>query len=160
MYLFGSIMVLVVVAFTAVWTGSAAGISPAYILDLPSLLLMLLIVVPILIAAGIWKDINSAFRMILTRKWDVTLNELKRAEHGLGVLMNALMTAGIFLSACSVLVSLGTVVGADGMEMESLCANLEVSLLPIFYGLIFRLILLPLKTIVQRHVIDYMEQDI
>ena len=158
MYLFKVIMIVVVAVLAAILTGSGEQFMPITNLwDIPSLCMILLIVIPILWVSGVGKSVSLAFRMILTGKWDVTLNELKKAEHGLQVLMSSLNTAGIFASVYSVLVVLSAVYRYEGMEMKFLCANLAVAILPLVYALIFRVLLIPIKAIVERHIIDFME---
>lgn len=158
MYFLKVIMIMVVAVLAAFLSGGGEMIMPiTSMLDIPSLCMILLIVIPILWVSGAGKSVGLAFRMILTGKWDVTLNELKKAEHGLQVLMSSLNTAGIFASVYSVLVIMIAVRRYAGMEMDVLCANLAVAILPLLYALIFRIILIPLKAMVERHIIDFME---
>lgn len=159
MYYLRLIMIVVVAVLTAFLSGGGL-MKPTSLIDLPSLLLLFLIVLPILLASGAWKSVNAALKMIITGKWNVTLNELKKADHGLQVLMSSFNTAGIFVSICAGVGVLTAVDRADGMEMEVLCANLAVALIPLIYALIFRIILIPLKAMVEQHIIDFMEEDV
>lgn len=160
MYLLAILVFLAVIVLTVGLNCGLAGVSMSIFVDIPSLLIVLLIVIPILLGAGVWKDVISAFRMLLTRKWDVTLYELRCAEHGLKVLMASLLAAGSFGTVCSLLAVLGYVPQSGGMEMEAICANLEVASIPFFYSLLFLLLLIPLKALVKRHILDFMERDL
>lgn len=128
-------------------------------LDIPSLLLIVLFVLPILLIAGVGKDIKNAFRIVLSGAWDCTLAQLKLAEHGIETLMKAILTAGSYAFVISIIVLLCNIRMMDGMEMGRFCANLSVAALTVFYMLALELILLPVKSILHRHVISFMEDD-
>ncbi len=133
------------------------GIKVAALLDVPSFLLIFLIVLPILLGAGVLKDVNHALRMLFTRKWDATLNELKHAEHGLHVLEISVVVAGCFEMLFSIIAVLSNVGQNGAMTMKIFCANMAVACIPIFYSIFLLLIIIPMKAIIQRHMIDYME---
>lgn len=153
------IAIVVAVVLTIVMTGGMSAADPAVWLDIPSLVVLALIVIPILWCTGVWKDVGRAFRMSLTGKWKATLPELKRSEHGLHVLIVSLVAAGGLLTLCSFVLILQVVASLDGITMDLFCANLAVALLPAIYVLILSLLFLPMKYMVRRHIMDYMECD-
>lgn len=159
MYLLQIVVIIVAVILMIFTCGGMSAVDPAIWLDIPSLLLLALIVIPILLCAGVWKDVGQAFRMALTGKWKATLPELKRSEHGMHVLIVSLLAAGGLLTLGAVIVILWFVASLEGITIDLFCANLAVGLLPAIYVLILMLLLLPLKYMIRRHIMDYMESD-
>lgn len=128
----------------------------SWFLDLPSILLMILFVIPILVGSGVFKDINRAFAMVVHRKKEYTLTELKHGEHAISVLMRAVVTAGLYVTVISLIVLFANIYGMEGMEMGKVCANLVVAILPAFYVLMVELLLLPVQASLKRRIIDFM----
>lgn len=157
MYLLTIIMIVAAIFFIAAGCGMKIGI----FLDIPSLILIFMVTIPVLLGAGVHKDINRAFRMMLTGKWDATIQELKRAEHGISVLMVSLLASGAFISCCSFLgFLLQNVQKEHILDGQKLFAGLTVSMLALLYSLILQLILVPVKARVTQHIIDFMGSDL
>ena len=157
MYLLTIIMILAATCLIAVGCGMKIGI----FIDMPSLILICMVTIPVLLGAGVHKDVNRAFRMMLTGKWNATIQELKRAEHGISILMVSLLTSGAFISGCSFLgFLLQTAKEEPAPDSQRLYAGLAVSMLALFYSLILQLVLIPVKSRITQHIIDYMGQDL
>lgn len=128
----------------------------SWFLDLPSILLMILFVIPILVGSGVCKDINRAFAMVIHRKKEYTLTELKHGAHAISVLMRAVLLAGLYVTVISFVVLFANIYALEGMEMGKICANIAIAILPVFYMLMIELLLLPVQASLKRRIIDFM----
>lgn len=131
--------------------------------DIPSLLLILLLVIPILISAGLIKDFRLSFKRAFLERMSVTRAELKRSMEAVMLAVRANWTAGIFcflISSCLIW----------GLDMEEIGGNLEqyihiflanvaVAVLPLFYAAVLNLILLAVYGRLKKRCIDYMGEE-
>lgn len=122
-------------------------------IDLSSLLLVLLLAVPILISAGLFRDFNNAFRIALGQKKN-SLVEIKRALEAVNLMVRTFLCTGLFLF----LVSMITVLHRMNTP-ESLGPAISVSLLCFIYGTAMALLLLPVKAILQVRIIEFMPEQ-
>lgn len=152
MYLI-SMLVVVVVIFFMLFMGGGAG-SFASFIDFPSLLLLILIVLPILAGTSMLRDFNNAFRLAMTRKKNYTMPELKRASEAVKLVMQTLLCAGLLISITGIILILKQ---AGGAEMNQIFANFAVVVLPLLYALGFDLILLPIRAKISRLMIDFVQ---
>lgn len=147
MYFLSIVLFIVVLCLAYFMSGGAVVI----FVDFPSLILVLLMTISIMVGSGVIKDVNNTFRMVLMRKWDVTLNELKRAEHGVKTLMKTLCATGLLLTVISFI------------QAFSWCQNMEdilkcgaVALLPSFYSLLLYMLLIPIDAKIKKRLINFM----
>lgn len=122
-------------------------------IDLSSLLLVLLLAVPILISAGLFRDFNNAFRIALGQKKN-SLIEIKRALEAVNLMIRTFLYTGLFLF----LVSMITVLHRLDTP-ATLGPALSVSLLCFIYGAAMVLLLLPVKAILQVRIIEFMPEQ-
>lgn len=115
-----------------------------YLIDAPSLVLMLLIVMPMLLNAGLLKDLNNAFRLGTKRKVQANRPELIRAVEAVSFTIKALWTAGIFGTVLSfVIIILREWADAS---TELMLAHTAISMITLCYAVIFVILLLPLRS--------------
>lgn len=146
------ISIIAIIFVTVILTFS---VSIQSFIDLPSLLLVLLLALPILISSGLFRDFNNAFRIALSKKGNNSLIEIKRALEVINMMIRAFLCIGLFLF----LISMITVLHRLDTP-ESLGPALSVSLLCFIYGTAMALLLLPIKSILQVRIIEFMpEQD-
>lgn len=122
-------------------------------IDLSSLLLVLLLTVPILISAGLFRDFNNAFRIALGQKKN-SLVEIKRALEAVNLMVRTFLCTGLFLF----LVSMITVLHRLDTP-ATLGPAISVSLLCFIYGTAMVLLLLPVKAILQVRIIEFMPEQ-
>jgi len=121
--------------------GGSLGAIIAFI-DMPSVLLIILTLVPMLWHAGIIKDLNNAFRIGGKRRIQAQKVELIRAVEAVSYTIKALWTVGIFNAVFGFIIATTRAdVGADMMF-----AYAGVSLIPLSYTTFLVILLLPLKT--------------
>lgn len=153
MYLL-SFLAVVLVALLMVAMSSGVGFSALlYFIDLPSFLLLLVVTIPILLAANLLKDFNRAFAIVLLKKKDTTLVEIKRAIEAVELAMKTLICGGVFVTIFSTILILAQIT-----EIETLGPNIAVACLTMLYALVMSLILLPLKAKLKIMAIEYMQE--
>lgn len=113
-----------------------------YYLDPTSLLLIILITIPVLISAGLFRDFNNAFRLSAKRSTDCSRRELERAVEAVSLTIKTLWASGIFNVLFSFIHSLAT--NYDTVEM--LPPYISVSLIPLLYSAFFVILLLPMQS--------------
>ena len=135
--------------------GYEEGWAPAFtaLLDFPSLIIILVLIVPVLLRNGVWQDFKRAWKL-LKKDYSCHLSELRRTLDVVEMIQKQLIYAGII----SMLMSIITVLRCLS-DLASLGPNLAVAILTMFYAVIFEMLLLPLQLEVKRRIIDYMEED-
>ncbi len=140
----GIILVTVIVSYS---------ISIFTFLDMPSLLLVLLLTVPVLISSGLFKDFHNAFRIAFSKKNNNSLIKIKRAAEAVNMMIRALLCSGTFLF----LLSLVTILGH--LDDPSLLGPyLSTTFLCLIYACGIAILLLPIKSILQVRIIEFMPQ--
>lgn len=154
MYLISFIAVIltIVLSTTGLWGGGQPPVI-RYFIDLPTLILLLIVCVPFLISTGLIKDFNNAFRIVLSRKKETTLIELKRAVEAVSLTIKSLLCTGILIFMMSIIMILHTL-----DTPETLGPKISVCILSIIYVCVFILILLPLRSTLNLRIIEYMQE--
>jgi transcriptional regulator with XRE-family HTH domain len=137
----GIILLFLGVYGIAVITGTQI----AWLLDIPSLVIVLGIQFIVLGSAGQFKHFIGAFKLIFgKKKADVIdiADEAERCEYALNMAQRSAILAGVLSSIVSFITILDYL-WADKMEL--LGPNLAVAVLSIFYAILIALILMPLR---------------
>lgn len=143
---------LTVLAF--ITSGLTSGLTFLIIfVDMPSLIILFLLTVPILFVCGLWKDFLRVFSMGNAKR-HFTLGEMKRTQEALSLLQRQIICGTILIAIFSVIAIIYNIT-----EPALLGPNLAVVCLSVFYGAIAEIILLPLSIYVKRRIIDYMEDE-
>lgn len=124
-----------------------------YLLDIPSIVIMLLLTAPVLFRNGVWKDFKRAWRL-LNRNYTCHLSELRRSLDVVEMVQKQVIYAG----GLGVLLSLITMLH-DLSDPATLGPYMAVIILTMLYALIIEMMFLPLQLEVKRRIIDYMEVD-
>lgn len=93
MYLL-SILVFLVLCILFLMRGGLGSI--IYFIDMPSIITLALLVLPMMIIAGVIKDFNNAFRLSAKVKKPAKREELLRSAEAVSFVMKAFWAAGIF----------------------------------------------------------------
>ena len=135
--------------------GYEDGWGPAFtaLLDFPSLIIILILIVPVLLRNGVWQDFKRAWKL-LKKDYSCHLSELRRTLD----VIEMMQKQGIYAGIISMLLSIITVLRCLS-DLTSLGPNLAVAILTMFYVVIFEMLLLPMQLEVKRRIIDYMEED-
>lgn len=124
-----------------------------FLIDFPSLIIVLVFTVPVLLRGGMWQDFKRAWRL-LKKDYTCHLSDLRRTLDVVEMMQKQVLYGGVV----SVLMSLITVLG-NLSDLASLGPNLAVAILSMLYALLIEMLLLPLQLEVKRRIIDYMEVD-
>lgn len=143
MYLL-SILVFLVLCIVFMITVTGVGSTGIiYFIDMPTIVMLFLLVVPMMVSAGLLKDFNNAFRFGTKVKKSVKKVELSRALEAVSLAIKAFWTAGIF----TFLVPTGSVLikNSGNLDLSHTMSYIAVGLLPLCYASAFAIVLLPLK---------------
>lgn len=148
MYLL-SILTVIVVMGLMVFLSQA---SIVFFLDIPSLLFLVVLLIPILISAGVLKDFNNAFRIVMEKDSKATIAQINRSITAVELAGKTLLAGSGFIAICALIIMLFKL-----DSPEQLGPNLAVAMLTLLYGLIGNLLLLPLKAKLTTRKIGMME---
>ena len=135
------VFMVLVIGFMAI-TGGGGLQGLVYFIDMPSVIILVLLIVPMLLNAGVLKDLNNAFRLGAKRKAQAERLELMRAVDAVSFTIKALWTAGIF----SVLFQFSIAIMRNAPDAELAFLYTAVSLIPLSYTTFFVILLLPLRS--------------
>lgn len=124
-----------------------------YLIDLPTLILLLFLSLPNLFISGLWRDFIRAFHLG-NSTYKYTLSELKRSLEAVTLLQKQLAYSGILISFMSMIYVLTQL-----DDLSTLGPCLAIVCLSAFYTAIFEIILMPLYVQIKKCIIDYMEAD-
>lgn len=142
MYLLSLFVFMVLaVGFMAV-AGGGGFQTFSYFIDMPSIIILILLLVPMLLSAGVLKDLNNAFRLGAKRRTQAKRMELIRAVEAVSFTIKALWTAGIF----SVIFQFSIAIMRQSPEANLAFLYLAVSMIPLLYTTFFVILLLPLRS--------------
>ena len=145
--LFGELVLLLIVFFFSL---SHAGISSvSWFLDLPSIILILLMLIPGLVLMGAWKDFTKAFSVGIKR---YNLLELKNIIGAVSAAQKLTVLGALFSIIASGVLLMGSL-----DEPASIGPKLAVCFLSGFYAVIVEFFLLPLKLNAERKMNEEMD---
>ncbi len=135
MYLIGIFIFMVLLGVMGAFSAGAVAM-----IDFPSLVAVLGLTMPILMASGLMPDFINGFRLMGARENPFTAVELRRIEQANRLALRALLLSGL----------LGTGVGVVGLlsqapEGPELMAGLSVALLTTLYAVALGFIILPVQ---------------
>lgn len=145
--------ILILLAFSQGETPGNLYHTVVALFNFPSLVIILVFIVPVLIRGGVWKDFKRAF-LLLKNGYTCHLSELRRTQDVLEMLQKQVVYAGIL----AMLLSFITIM-RQLSDLASLGPNLAVAILTVLYATVIEMLLLPLHLEVKRRIIDYMELD-
>lgn len=135
------------------YTGGDKNFSLGWFIDFPTMLIMLIFVVPVLVRGSVWKDFKRAFKL-LKKDFNCHLSELRRTKDVLEMMQKQIWYAGILTMMVSVMYVMVNI-----SDSSLLGPNIAVVVLTMFYATILEMLLLPLLLEVKRRIINYMDLD-
>lgn len=145
-------LVLLIVIFAILIAGSGFGPEAAlWFLDMPSAVLLLLVLIPGLIIMGEWKDFLKAFSVGIKK---YTLLELKNIKEAVA----AAQKLTIFGALLAIITSAVIVLGKIGSP-EIIGPNLAVCFLAGLYAVIIEFFLMPLSLNTERKMNEEMDLE-
>ncbi len=136
MYLL-SIVCVIIITVVNVWM---VGGSFFQLFDVISFLFLFLMFIPLLIAGGLFKDFNNAFRLGIGKRKAGNLMELKRAKEAMSLAIKSIIADAGF---CVVLQEI--ILFSNAESFEALRPSIGISFITFFYALGMVLFLLPIQ---------------
>lgn len=127
--------------------------SPAWFVDFPTLVIMIVFIVPVLMRGGLWKDFKRSLKM-LRKDYVCRLSELRRTKDVLEMMQKQIWYAAILTMMVSIIYVMVNI-----SDPSLLGPNIAISVLTLFYAVIFEMLLLPLQLEVKRRIINYMDLE-
>jgi len=140
MYLFALLILIIVIIYSAVI--GQPFVSALNLFDIPSLMIITFITMPMLLASGLLGDLKRAFKVIMVKKVTYTKVELQRSLEAVKLTIKLIMFSGIF----GFLIGLIQILKFVYSNLQALGPNLSVNLVIIFYALFGCFILLPIQS--------------
>lgn len=150
MYLISILALAVFVGLVCMWNG----LNITWFWDFPSLLMIFVLTIPIMISAGLLKDLNNAFRFVMGKKETGSLRELKRSVEAVNLAIRSILMSSIFMTLISLIIML---LRLDAPE--KLGPVLVVIILPIIYAAGFVILLLPLRSQLKIRIIERLSEE-
>lgn len=135
------------------YTGGDRTFALSWFIDFPTLLVMVIFVVPVLMRGGMWKDFKRAFQL-LKKSYDCRLSELRRTKDVLEMIQKQIWYAGILTMMVSIMYIMVNI-----SDPSLLGPNIAISILTLFYTVVLEMLLLPLQLEVKRRIINYMDLE-
>lgn len=124
-------------------------------IDVPSIMILLLILVPTLILTNYLKDLNNALRFSTAKKLEnISLIKLKRALEAVNLTIHTLIYSSIFIAMGFAIVTLHNL-----SDIAALGPNVSVVLITILYAAFISLILQPVKTKLNTLIMNYLHDE-
>lgn len=145
-------LLLFIIVFLILTLGTGFGTSAIlWFLDFPSIIVILLILIPGLIIMGEWKDFVKSFSVGIK---DYRLLELKNIIEAVAAAQKLTVFAALF----AIIIS-GVLVMGNLSDPETIGPNLAVCFLSGFYAVLIEFILLPLRLNAERKMNEEMDME-
>ncbi len=136
MYLIGILIFLVFLVVLGLISGGTLLI----FVDFPSLVVILTLTIPILLASGLFQDMVNGFKQMGKKENSYSMIELKRILQACKLTIRARLMSGI----------IGTIVGTISLlsnltKPEMIGPSLAVAILTVFYSIVFTFVILPIQ---------------
>lgn len=125
--------------------------------DIPSLIILLLLVIPVLISAGMFRDFWAAFGRAFSARMTCTRVELQRSMEAIKLARKSNYAAGLFGFLTAFIISCKRYGYDDAMNERIFWVYMAIAILPVFYAVVFDLIFLTVYGRLKKRYIDFMQ---
>lgn len=154
MFLLSVLAVILVIGFSAIFSGNGVGVRLLImLLDIPSLIILLMVIIPALMQTGLLKDFNNGFRLTIGKKSKGSFKEIKRAIAAIQLVRKCAVYAAVF-SVCISFVIIMTQLS----DPAALGPNLAVAVLSVLYAALINIIFLPMEKQLEVKLIEFAEE--
>lgn len=143
----------IIICFLLVYV-TQPGYSVYNFLDGMSFMIMIVLVIPIMLSAGLLKDLNNAFRFVLGKKKEATLLGLKRAKLAAEMFSRVSVCSSIFVALIQTVVLLHSM-----SDPAYLGPVISVMVLAIVYAMVISLLMIPIRAKLEQRILEYMPFD-
>lgn len=124
--------------------------------DPPTLLLILLSILPAVLIHGMWKDLIRAVKL-QKKSFTCSLNEMKNAQYAVEFLQKSLLWGGGIITMIGLINLFVSIPGGDYSWM--LGPAMAVASIPLMYVAMLEFLLLPLEIVVKRRILEYLKEE-
>lgn len=125
------------------------------LIDMPTLLMLVVCVLPAFLVCGMWKDFIRAVKL-QKKSYTCSLNEMKKAQDAVSFLQKSLIWGGGIVT----LIGLSNLLWcASGNDWQALGPSLAVAEIPLIYVAMLEFLLLPLEMVVKRRILEFMGEE-
>ncbi len=147
-------IIVTMLALALMYTGGQGfGLAIAGFIDIPALICILMLSLPILAKGGLWNDFTRAFRL-MNKKYSCRLCEMRRTKDAVELMQKQILFAGVITTISPFIYILHNIT-----ELSLIGPNISVALIAILYTAFLELLLLPLQVEVKKRIINYMEEE-
>lgn len=118
--------------------------------DVTCMLLLVVLIVPIMVSTGLLKDLNNGIRLILGKKKETAMLELKRAKLAVDTTMKVSIYGSLFVTMVEIVVLLHNMT-----DPVLLGPMISICLLSLLYAVIINLLLLPIRAKLEQRILEY-----
>lgn len=119
--------------------------------DMGSLLFLIVLIIPLMLSAGLLKDLNNAFGFIFGKKKAATLLMLKRAKLAVDTTMRAAVWGSVFVMVLQLIVLLHSM-----SDLTYLGPVISQSFLTLLYAMVICLLMVPIRAKLEQRILEYM----
>ena len=141
-----SVIVVIVSVFLLASAGEAGVFGIFHFFDIVS------IFISMMVASGLLKDFNNAFRLTIGKKNAKSILELKRAKEAVKFAGKLFIMSGFLGTLMGIIM-----VGYSCSTIKSIMINMSVALLTMFYGLVLYILLLPIQLRIEIKISEFMQ---
>lgn len=118
--------------------------------DVISMALLVILVVPIMLSAGLLKDLNNAIRLVLGKRKEAAMLELKRAKLAVDMMIKISIYSSIFVTLMELVVLLHNM-----SDPSYLGPMISMSLLIMLYAMVVSLLFMPIRGKLEQRILEY-----
>lgn len=122
--------------------------------DVMSILFLVVLTFPIMFSAGLLGDLNNAVRLVLGKRREAGMLELKRAKLAVGMMMKVSVCSSVFVTMMEVVVILHNM-----SDPAHLGPMISTALLTVLYAVMISLFLLPVRAKLEQRILEYMPSE-
>lgn len=138
----------VVLCFVLIQFVNAGRISS--FVDVTSMAFLVMLVVPILLSSGLLKDLNNAVRLVLGKRKEASMLELKRAKLAVDTTIRVSVYSSIFVTMLELVVLLHNM--SDPVYLGPM---ISMSLLIMLYAMVIGLLFMPIRAKLEQRILEY-----
>ncbi len=148
MYLLSILAIILCFVFVQCFQ-SAMGVWQFF--DIGSMLFLVMLIIPIMVSAGLLRDLNNAFRLVFGKKKEVTLLAVKRAKLAVDTMIRISVCGSVFLLMLQLVVILHFM-----LDPASLGPNISMAFLTLLYAMVVCLLMIPIRAKLEQRILEYM----
>lgn len=152
MYLLTVLAIILSTIFMIQISGQGMGMLSNFI-DIPSLLALLIVTIPILISANLLKDFNNALKIVFGKENQQNSVMIKKAIEAVELTRKIVLCASAFIVLVQSIIILRQL-----DDPAALGPNIAIAVLSLLYGITVNLLLLPVASKLKVKVIEFMQE--